>query len=98
MTPNHETQQVEATLPCMENPLTKLAPNRNVTYKLYQKRVKTLNQSEQDKAETIATEQKLQNLNYVDYVKKLTVAQQKLLRKVLYRTLYHDFLFGAPIL
>ena len=66
VTLNHETQRVEATLPCMENPLTKLAPNKNIAYKLYQKRVKAINKSEQDKADTIAAEQKLQKLNHVD--------------------------------
>ena len=79
VTLNEETQRIEAILPCMENPITKLAPNKDIAYKLYQRRVNSLAKSEKDKSDIIAAEKKLHNLGYVDYVKNLTPEQQKML-------------------
>jgi hypothetical protein len=79
VTLNEETQRIEATLPCLENPITKLAPNKEIAYKMYQGRVKILNKSEKDKEDVIAAEKKLQNLGYVEYVKNLSPELQKML-------------------
>ena len=79
VTLNEETQRIEATLPCIENPVTKLAPNKDIAYKLYQRRVTALSKSEKDKDDVITAEKKLQNLGYVDYVKNLSPKLQKML-------------------
>ena len=78
---NFETNRVEATLPFTENPLTALAPNKEIAHKVYRKVVKRLNNSEQDKKDIIAAEEKSQKLGYVDYVRNLTAEQQEMLKK-----------------
>ena len=77
---NFETNRVEATLPFTENPLTELAPNKEIAHKVYRKVVKRLNNSEQDKKDIVAAEEKLQKLGYVDYVRNLTAEQQEMLK------------------
>ena len=77
---NPETKRIEAILPFKDNPLTKLAPNREMAFKIYMKRVKQINKCEQDRLDTIASEAKLQLLGYVQYVRNLTPKQQQMLK------------------
>ena len=73
---NEETGRMEAVLPFLEDPVKKLAPNKDIAYKMYTKQVKALSKCEKDREDTIAAEAKLQRLGYVDYVSNLTPEQQ----------------------
>ena len=56
VTYNEETSRMEATLPFLEDPVEKLAPNKDIAYKMYTKQVKALSKCEKDKEDTIAAE------------------------------------------
>ena len=85
VTRNPTTQRIEAVLPWIENPLHKLAPNRNSALKFYYKVIKKLNKCEKDKNDIIAAEGKLQKLGYVDYVHNLTPQQQQMLSESVFQ-------------
>ena len=70
-----------ATLPFIHDPLVALAPNVNKAMKVYKQQVNKLSRHPEDKIAVLKSEQKLQALGYVDYVKNLTESQQEMLRK-----------------
>ena len=49
--------------------------------KVYNQQIKKLNQNTDDKKDVIESEEKLQQLGYVDYVRNLKPEQQEMLRR-----------------
>lgn len=75
-----ETKTITAILPFVANPITKLAPNKDIALKIYHQQLRKLSNTLDDKAEIIASESKLQSLGFVDYVDNLNQQQQSMLR------------------
>ena len=65
-----------ASLPFIHDPLFKLAPNKNKAMKTFNQQLKKLDKNPKDKDDVIKSEQKLQQLGHVDYVKNLSVEMQ----------------------
>ncbi|MCH2406210.1 MAG: hypothetical protein MK200_08470, partial [Nitrosopumilus sp.] len=68
-----------ARLPLLDNPVLKLAPNKDKALAIYRNQVRRLNRNETDKRDVITSEGKLQYLGHVDYVRNLPPDQQKML-------------------
>ena len=75
-----KSQRVIAHLPLIENPVMKLAPNKKNALAVYRAEVKKLNNHPEEKREVIKSQNKLQELGFVDYVKNLPDAVQEMLR------------------
>ena len=69
-----------ARLPFIMNPVIRLNPNRDKAMKVYLQQIKKLNRDPADKADVLRSERKLQELNFVDYVRNLTREQQNNLK------------------
>ena len=69
-----------ASLPLLHNPTIKLTPNQFNALRVYQQQIKKLNKNPKDKEDVITSQDKLQKLGYVDYVKNLPEHQQIMLR------------------
>ena len=69
-----------AKLPLLENPATKLAPNKEKALAVYRSQLKKLSNSEKDKKDVLESEAKLQCLGHVDFVRNLSEEQQFKLR------------------
>ena len=69
---------ITARLPFIDDP-KKLAPNKNIATKIYYQQLKKLNSNPKDKEDIIASEAKLQQLGFVDYIKNLPLDQQTML-------------------
>ena len=69
-----------AKLPLLENPATKLAPNKENALAVYRSQLKKLSKSEKDKKNVLESEAKLQRLGHVDFVRNLSEEQQFKLR------------------
>jgi len=78
---NIEDRTSLATLPLMHNPITHLAPNRNIALKVYNQQLKRLAKYSADKEDILKSEKKLHNLGYVEYVKNLSTDVQKKLQQ-----------------
>ena len=78
---NLETQTITAKLPFIDQP-TKLSPNKDIAMTIYYQQLKKLNRPEnqQDKADILQSEAKLQKLGFVDYVDNLSPEQQATLK------------------
>ena len=63
----------------MNNPSIKLAHNKERALKVYNQQIKNINQSTDDKKDVIESEEKLQQLGYVDYVRNLKSEQPEML-------------------
>ena len=74
-----ENRVSTASLPLLHNPEIKLAHNKHKALKVYFQQLRKLNKEPTDKADVIASEQKLQSMGYVDYVENLTTQQQQIL-------------------
>ena len=76
------TNTITATLPLLQDPTTKLAPNKEVALKVYNQQLKKLNkvENDRDKQDIIASEKKLHDLGFVDYVHNLPTDQQEMLK------------------
>ena len=68
--------KAEAKLPFMENPIVKLAPNKQKALAIYNSQLKKLAKCEKSKSEVIKSEQKLQEMGFVDYVRNLSKEDQ----------------------
>ena len=66
-----ESKTVSATLPFIQDPQHKLAPNKSIALKIFNQQLKKLSHNEKDKEDIIASEKKLQDLGFVDYVDNL---------------------------
>ena len=75
------SQRTTASLPLMNNPSIKIAHNKERALKVYNQQIKKLNQNTDDKKDVIESEEKLQQLGYVDYVRNLKPEQQEMLRR-----------------
>ena len=73
-----DSQGTTASLPLMNNPSIKLAHNKERAMKVYNKQIKKLNQNTDD---VVESEEKPQQLGYVDYVRNLKPEQQEMLRR-----------------
>ena len=71
----------EAKLPLIDNPVHRLAHNKNKALAIYNSQVKRLARNPVSKEDVIASENKLQSLGYVEYVKNLTQEQQLKLKE-----------------
>ena len=69
---------ITARLPFIDDP-KKLAPNKNIATKIYYQQLKKLSSNPKDKEDIIASEAKLQQLGFVDYIKNLPLDQQTML-------------------
>ena len=76
-----ENQCTIASLPLMHDPEIKLNPNKDKALKVYQQQVNKLNKYPQDKQDVIQSENKLQKLGHVDFVKNLPSNIQKNLQQ-----------------
>ena len=70
-----------AKLPLIDDPIHKLAHNKSKALAIYNSQVKRLARNPSNKDDIVASENKLQNLGYVDYVKNLTQEQQLKLKE-----------------
>ena len=77
---NIKNRVTVASLPLMQNPAIKLAPNKNKALQIYNQQIRKLDQNFQDKRDVIESEAKLQKLGFVEIVKNLTPEQQQMLK------------------
>ena len=75
------SQRTTASLPLMNNPSIKLAHNREQALKVYNQEIMKLSQNTDDKKYVTESEEKLQQLGHVDYVKNLKLEQLEMLRR-----------------
>ena len=71
----------EAKLPLIEDPVYKLAPNKDKALAIYNSQLKRLSKHPKDKEDVIRSERKLQELGHVEYVCNLSDDQQKKLKE-----------------
>eukprot|EP00794_Sanderia_malayensis_P020954 gene20954-biopygen15460 len=71
-----EKQVITAYLPFIDNPALKLSPNKAIAIKTYYQQLRKLDKNPSDKADIIASEAKLQQLGFVDYVHNLSEETQ----------------------
>lgn len=76
-----ENGKTIAYLPFMEDPISKLAPNKKNALAVYKTQLNKLNRCEKDKLDVINSERKLQELGHVDYVKNLPAEIQMKLKE-----------------
>jgi len=78
---NKDASEITASLPFIQNPQIKLAPNKERAMKVFLQQIRKLNKVEnlKDKDDVLNSEKKLHNLGFVDYVRNLpNDIQQKL--------------------
>ena len=73
-------RKCSAKLPFIQNPVVCLVPNKHKALRVYYQQLKKLKNNLTDKEEIILSEEKLQKLGYVDYVKHLSLEDQAMLR------------------
>ena len=77
-----ENQRIEATLPMICEPSSKLPPsNRDTALRVYNRVVKQLHKSPQDKEDVIKAEAMLQEYGFVDFVSNLSAEDQQMLQQ-----------------
>ena len=82
VTVNLEDSTTTASLPFVANPLRRLAPNKDRAMKVFSQQLRKLNKpsNSQDKEDVIKSEQKLQDLGFVEFVKNLPADVQLMLQ------------------
>ena len=83
-----DAKHIVAKLPFIENPLVKLAPNRDKALATYRSQIRKLEKHPDDKVAVLKSESKLQELGFVDYVKNLPYEQQEKQRS----SKFHNFI------
>ena len=73
-----------ASLPFKESP-KELSPNKFQALSVYKSQVRKLSRNPQDREDVIKSEQKLQNLGFVDFVSNLSENQQRMLNRSVYQ-------------
>ena len=68
--------QTSAKLPFLCDPTKKITPNRHIAKRVYDGQLKKLSANLEDKNDVIMSENKLQELGFVDFLENLTVEQQ----------------------
>ena len=76
MTVDIKRGKTSAKLPFLCDPTYKLTPNRHVVRRIYDLQVKKLGTNLDDKKDVIMSENKLQDLGFVDFLQNLTVEQR----------------------
>ena len=76
-----ERKITSATLPFIADPEEKLAPNRDVAYKVYRQQLRKLARDDKKREGVIRSEQKLQDAGHVNWVTELSEEEKKLLEK-----------------
>ena len=94
---NLDKRETMANLPFMQNPSTKLCPNKHKALKVLDQQLRRLNKYPKDKQDVIKSEQKLQSLGHVDYVKNLPEDIQKYLSDGEYTNLHFTQTFKRCI-
>ena len=95
-------RSTEATLPFMSDPSIKLAPNKNKALKVFNQQMKKLSKNQKDKDDVIQSENKLQSLGHVDYIKNLSEEMQIKLKNspvqnfIPWRTVWKDNSLSTP--
>ena len=80
VTINVKEQRIEATLPMIHEPSTKLPPsNRNTALQVYNRVVKQLDKSPQDKEDIIKSEASMQENGFVDFLSNLSEEDRAML-------------------
>jgi len=69
-----------ATLPFIHDATIKLSPNKETAMSIFNQQLRKLNNNPKDKDDVLKSENKLQTLGHVDYVKNLTIKQQQILK------------------
>ena len=69
-----------SSFPLMQNPVIKLASNKNKALQIYNQEIEKLDQNLQDKRDVIESEAKVQKLGFVEFVKNITPKQQQMLK------------------
>ena len=77
------SQRTTACLPLMNNPSIKLAHNKERPLKVYNQQIRKLNQNINGKKEVIESEEKLQPLGCVDYVRNVKPEHQEKFRSLI---------------
>ena len=75
-----ESRSTVAKLPIMHQPEIKLAPNEHIAKKVFDQQIKKLNKNPKDKLDIITSEQKLQDLGFVEYVRNLSEEDKQILQ------------------
>ena len=73
-----ERRVSESSLPFIGDPATKLSPNSHAARKLYDRQVRSLAKSPSNRHDALASEAKLQELGFVDYLENLPVEDREL--------------------
>ncbi|XP_066924707.1 uncharacterized protein [Clytia hemisphaerica] len=73
-------QNSTAFLPLLHDPSLYLSPNRKIALQIYNQQLRRLSKYSKDKEDVLNSEQKLQTLGYVDYLKNLSPDVQRTLR------------------
>ena len=81
VTVDHIHGITEAKLPLIENPIHKLAPNKNKALAIYNSQLRRLSKHPKEREDVIRSEAKLQELGHVEYVNNLTEDQQRRLKE-----------------
>ena len=68
---NTDNNIVTVSLPLLSDPEVKLNPNKDIAEKVYHQQLRKVQNDAADKASIIKSEQKLQDLGFVSYVKDL---------------------------
>ena len=76
-----ESKVAIACLPSIDNPVVKLAPNKQKATSVYNSQVRKLNKNSKDRDNAIASGEKIQELGYIEFVKDLAEADQQMLKK-----------------
>ena len=79
VTVDTEQRISEASLPFTSDPTRRLSPNSHGALKQYKQQVRNLARSSKDREEAIASEAKLQELGFVDWLENLTEEEQNLI-------------------
>ena len=91
------SQRTTTSLPLVNNPSIKLAHNKERALKVNNQQIKKLYQNTDDKKDVIESEEKLQQLGYVDYGRNLKLEQQAMLRRSEIQILFHGGQCGRDI-
>ncbi|XP_066928739.1 uncharacterized protein [Clytia hemisphaerica] len=75
-------QTSTAHLPLLNGPSIYLSPNRKIALQVYNQQLRRLSKHPEDKQDVLKSEQKLQALGYVEYVKNVTPEIQKSLHDI----------------
>ena len=95
LTIDFENHIASANLPFLSDPDARLSPNIDIAHKVYNGQVNKLSKRELDRASVIQSQDKLQELGYVDYLNnlnenvKISILENKLLHFIPWRVVWN---------